>query len=534
MKPPEEKFYRMYEAPPEKLGLIRRYIKAIPYQGIVVLDNNVIPYTDKKHLRSIPKENLDEIIKYNEALKESIQNFGPERVIIAKEIREEMNQSIDFVIHKIKDISCNVSLHSKLIKSYEDILAQAKSKKRLEHTCEVDDNIIYFALKNIVRKLVLDFPELKKEPSSGDEPDEHMIAYAFAEAIAQDKKLFIMSSDKDVLNIAGELYAVLTTKNVVGIDTIAGRRLSLNNVEVVCFDSRKNLFKPAYNGKEDALTEWKPRNGYSSQDKAEFIKFVQENLVDVEASLGNGAALAAIIKKKESVLVPEEDCPAAEEPDPEADVLMALERIYARIGIDPEKLNVDDQDKIADAIDVCRDFKVVYKKSGISTASLDEEIKQLQNKTLGKLIKATEQELTSINEQIVSLRQDPKYLRARPSDSIIQEETQLIKDFAEKQKELFSYEKKAKPDFVDSDDFTEQQQNFLDALQELGVKEDSSGLWASNTDIAKALGWQQIKVSRQLRKLEADDKVERKQGGRLKLNRINSTVVKELLPEQKP
>ena len=523
----------MYEAPPEKLELVRRYIKAIPYQGIVVLDNNVIPYTDKKHLKSIPQENLDEIIKYNEALKESIQNFGPERVIITKELREEMNQSIDFVINEIRDMSGNVSLHGKLIKSYEDILAQAKSKKRLEHTCEVDDNIIYFALKNIIRKLVLDFPELKKEPSSGDEPDEHMIAYAFAEAIAQDKKLFIMSSDKDILNIAGELYTVLTAKNVMGVDTIAGRRLSLNNVEVVCFDHRKNLFKPAYNGKEDAPKEWKPRNGYSPQDKAEFIQFAQENLVDVEASLGNGAALAAIIKKKESALVPEEDYPAAEEPDSEAAVLTALERIYAHVGIDPEKLTVDDQDKIAEAIDVCRDFRVVYKKSGLSTASLDEEIRQLQNKTLGQLIKATEQELTLINEQIVSLRQQPGYLRARPSDSIIQKETQLKKDFAEKQKELFSYEKKAKPDFVGSDDFTEQQQNFLDALQKLNIKEDSSGLWATNTDIATALDWRQIKISKQLRKLETAGQIERKPDGRFTLNKITAAVVKELLPEQK-
>ncbi|MBW3005097.1 hypothetical protein KY310_04665, partial [Candidatus Woesearchaeota archaeon] len=532
----KEKYCPMFDAPLDNLKLMTRYIQAIPRQGIVVLDNNIIPDADIAQLKRTKSDSIEGIVMLNSAIAEVVQNFASDRVIITREARKEMNAGFDFMQDEIKKMSGNSSLYRSLLESYVELHKKVNAPKRLEETAEQEGTVIYDAMKSIVRKLVLDFPELKKEPSSGDEPDERIVAYAFAEAIAQDKKVYILSSDPDIRNIAAELYAVLSCRNVVGVDTISGQRLNVNNVEVVCFDPAKNLFRPVYNAKEHAPKEWVPKKGYSAKDKAEFIKFVQTNLIDVEAALGNGIALAALVKQKETApsetAAPKKDAVVVEKPGKEVDVLKALERIYATAGIDPEKLTVDDQDKIIAAIGVCKDFQVVYKRCGLPTDSLDEEIRQLEGKTIEKLIESAETDLKNINEQIIALRQNPEYLRALETDPIRVKEQELEQEFASKQQELFNYTQKCSVSVpFNIANLDESARAFVESLEKAGAEVIEQGIWASNTQIQDAIGWPKIKVSRVLVDLGKKDKLKREVRGGYTFNLLTSDIIKELLSE---
>ncbi|MBD3304196.1 hypothetical protein GF343_03555 [Candidatus Woesearchaeota archaeon] len=540
MKPAKKQYFHLYDAPPEKLEACTRYLKAIPRQGLVVLDNNVIPWTDSRHLKGVPGANIGHILKYNAALESNLRDFPADRVLVPKDIREEMNDGIAGVISEIQHSSGSTSLYSCLIDSYQKLEEQVNSPKRVDFEKSAEEDKVFSAMKHIIRKLVVDFPELKKEPSSGDEPDERLVAYAFAQSVLQDKKVYILSSDKDVMNIAAELYSVLTAENVVGTETITGQRLKLNNVEVMWFDPAFNLFKSAYNGKNKASAKWEPRNGYTSHDKAEFRKFVQRNLVGAETALGNGAALAALLEQEEkgapaktskSKTKPEPEQPVKQEPS----VLKALERIYACVGVDPEQLSVDDQDKIAEALDICSDFRAVYETCGLSVDSLDEQIMQLTEKTLPHLIETAEAEARDINNQIIELRQSPEYLRALPENPVVAEITELEKAFRSTQKKLIEYEQMQKRSSapVDTASPVTDEASFVKALREDGAEANEDCIWASNTQIADALGWNKARVSNTVRKLESAGRLEREKRGKYTFNLLTKDILHELVSRLK-
>lgn len=535
MKPAKKRYHHLYDAPPDKLEACIRYLKAIPRQGIVAFDNNVVPWTNSRHLKDVPGANLGEIIKYNAALESNLRDFPVDRVLVPKDIREEMQDSIAFVISAIQGSSGNASLYSRLVDSYRSLEKQVNSPKRVDFEKSAEEDKVFSAMKNIVRKLVVDFPEIKKEPCSGDEPDEHLVAYAFAQSVLQDKKVYILSSDEDVMKIAAELYSVLTAKNVVGTETITGQRLKINNVEVVWFDPAFNLFKTAYNGKTEASEEWEPRSGYNAQDKAEFRKFVQQHLVSAEIALGNGVALAALVEDSEAKpALAQASAPdnvaVPEEPAEEIDVLKALERIYARVGVDPEKLSVDDQDRIAEALGICSDFRAVYETCGLPVDSLDEEIKQLTEKTLPYLIDKKESELQSINSQIIELRQSPNYLRASPGDPIMVKAKKLETAFRKTQEELIAYEQRQKSSaLVKTAGVFKDESSLVKALKAEGAEDTAKGIWASNTQIANALGWNKVRVSSTVRKLEKENQIKREKKGRYTFNLLTKNVLQELI-----
>jgi len=533
-----KKYYHLYDAPPDKLDACTRYLKAIPREGLVVLDNNIVPYTDSRHLKSVPGANLAHIIKYNAALESNLRDFPVDRVILPKGVRKEINDGIAFVNSEIKQSSGNTSLYSRLVDSYKSLEKQVNCPRRIDFEKSAEEGPVFSSMKNIVRRLVVDFPELKKKPSSGDAPDERIVAYAFAQAVAQDKKVYILSSDEDVMKIAAELYSVLTARNVVGTETITGQRLKLNNVEVMWFDPASNLFKTAYTGKRDAPPEWEPRNGYTAQDTADFRKFVQQHLVSAEIALGNGVALSALVKDSAASLAlsqapAPENVVAPEEPDKEVDVLKALERIYARVGVDPENLSFDDQDKINEALGICSDFRAVYKKCGLPFDSLDEEIRQLTEKTLPHLITTTEAELRNINDQIIELRQSPEYLRASSGDRIMVKVDKLEKAFRASQSELRGYEQRQKSSASASTAGSfEDEASFVTALKAEGAEDTSNGIWASNTQISDALGWNKARVSNTVRKLEKEKRLKREKKGRYTFNLLTRGVLQEILSRQ--
>jgi len=529
----KEKYCPMYDAPLSNLESMAGYIKAIPRQGIVVIDNNIIPDADVKQLKKTKKDSLDGIIKFNSALAETIQNFASDRVIITPEARAEMNAGFDFMKREIKKISGDSARYWNLLKSYDELSKKVNSEKRLQEAAAQQDNLIYTAMKNIARKRILDSPSLKKKHSCGDEPDERIVANAFAEAITQDKKVYILSCDPDIRNIAADLYALLTCRNSVGVDTISSDRLRTNNVEVVKFDTNKNLFTTEYNAKTDTLTEWKPSD-LTVKEQSDTIRYVQKQLIPVEVALGNGKALAALVKKGEESAPKAAPVDAQEvvpkKPAEEFDVLFALERIYARIGIDPEQFTVDDQEEIKEAISLCHDFESVYKKCGLSTGSIETTIIHLESKTLESRIEHTEEKLRIINKQIIALRQRSEYLRASEQSSIRIEEKQLEERFAFVQKELLSYTQK-QPTFVPFNiaDLDKKAKKFIKALEKLDAEKTDIGIWASNTQISDALSWHKVKVGRVVRNLEKEKKLKREVRGRYTFNLLTADVIKEIL-----
>jgi len=535
----------MFDAPFDNLEQMSRYIKAIPRQGIVVLDNNIIPDIDSRQLTKTSADSIEGIIKFNYALAESIQNFSYDRVIITKEARAEMNPGFDFVIKEIKRKSGNASLYSRLIESYDTLNKKVNASKRINQSATFENNCIYESMRNIVRKLVLDFPELKKKPSSGDEPDEKIVAYAFAQAIAQDKKVFILSSDADIRNISEELYTVLTAKNVVGVDTVAGSRLKCNNVEVVCFDVNEKRFQTVFNARLNGKDSWTPKNGYSTQDTHNLKTYVQQNLVPAEVELGNGKALAVIVEQRKQKQVPKNEDKANEDKAltdveiSEADstqnktntvseeVLSALEKIYARVGVDSESLNIDNQEDIETAIETCRDFKLVYQSMSLPTDSLDTEIKKLEQKSLPHLIKTLEQECEALNAKSINLLQQQGYTNSDENEQtrksvkanldLIDKNVGLIEQYESQLKELQT------PECLKG--ATTKQVEVYNAFKEAGAEITDAGIWASNSLIKQVTGWTPAYISKILTDLEKEKLIERKQAGRSKTNFLSASVL---------
>lgn len=561
----------MLEASFDNFELMSNYVKAISHEGVVVLDNNIIPDFTSAQLKRTEKTSLEGVILLNKALAEIIQNFSSKRVIVTKESREEINSGLDFVKDQIKQVSGNASLYSQLIESYNNIGAAVNSAKRLQEAIVNEGGKLYESMRNIVRKIVLDFPVLTKSPDSGDGPDEKLVAYAFAQAIEQNKKLFVLSSDRDVKRTTRELYTLLTAKNVVGVDTITGSCLSTNNVEVVCYDTEKKLFRSFFNGKFDAPELWTPLDkSYSKKDEQFLSKLIQRNLVPVEVALGNGKALTAVVKDYEAQdKKTEED----KKPKPLAaslanldiktskldksdkavsgkindssknqntesvnnieDSVNALNRLYERFGINPEDVSIEDQDAVKDALSVCIDFQKIYSCLDSKNESLDTAVSKIKKKDINSLIASVKQDLIGINSAIVELRQHPDYLSAKPDDDIRKKEAELNKDFSKKQKELWKYESHVKEAFsFEQSSLSKKQHDFIEKLKKHCEKAESSFIWATNTDIARAAGLSKNYISLKLRKLKDEGLLERKPSGRYTANKVTPEVVKMLIIEK--
>ncbi len=437
-------------APPKNLETMSSYIYSLARGSIVVIDNNIIPDANSEQLKDMTADSISGIAKYNQNLVRLLRDFSSDRVIVTPCVRQEALDGIAAVkgaIGQIKGRTANITALVELSESYKFLEEQLKIEKRLPADYSAGGKV-YDSLMAIARKIIQDNPALKKDALPGkNEADEKMVAYAFAQAVKQDQKAYIFSSDLDVKNIAKELYQILIAKNIVGVDIITGQRLKSRNIEVMRFDPSRNLFQSAVDAQAGSAENWVP-DYYSPEELKGFVKFVQKILVPAEIELGNGKALAELVAQKEKdmpPIAPKEHSEEAEETTAEISATVeqaeksatnvpsaALERIYQRLKVNPADLENADQSKIENAIKDYEALIDVYSCTKVSTSKLEQELEQLRGKSVVYQVAQLTKDTGALVAEMNEITKDTNYFKSTEKRNKFAELTAQINENAGK------------------------------------------------------------------------------------------------------
>lgn len=411
----KERFSYLINTLPENLSKMAGFLGYRANEHIVVLDTNMVDCPVEKELAAASVKHIDEISRYNANLSKIIRDYAVDRVIITKDVRAEMLVGLSAAESRIKGTPKGNLKHqqslSQLLDSYHKIQAQVSHKKRAEYDYDSGGEI-YNAFLDITRKIVRDIPDVKKDARVGDnETDEKLVAYAFAQAFNQDKKAIIFSIDRDLTNIAKNLYGILTCNNTLGNSKI-GKKIKMCNIEVMTYDNDTKKFAPAFTG-NNVNGYWKP-DAYGV-DVDSLVSYAAQKLMPFEAKNGNGHAKKAIedAEKEELQRRDTAPLPVVKQLDDfqRQRFIAACERIYRKLRVNPDDLKLADMDTVEDTIQTYKDMILLYEDRGLPMDSLREELKQIEEHSVAGKISKLEKECEDIAAKVHAITQNSMYFK---------------------------------------------------------------------------------------------------------------------------
>jgi hypothetical protein len=501
----------MLDAGPENIGAMAGFLRAKAHEALVALDNNIIPYLDGRQFRETDLEILRKIVEFNLGLARLVRDFSFERVIIAKDIRGEMDSSLSRMASR--EMPGEIGgphrrqVVNELLESYRFIHSEVKKRSddyRL-------DDAVYESLRDIVRKLTLDFPGLKKDAVVGKkEADEKMVAYAFARVMSECRKLYIFSDDIDVVRLSSQLYHVLTAENMGGGGaTVAERRLRESNIEVIGYDPRFRLFKTKFNGRADFPegSHWEPPESaeYSLRDIDGLREFVLERI-----------ALAA--KALEARGAPPAKSDAGIPADP---VRAAIERISDRLRIVPSDLDGAPESRIEEAVRSYDDLVFVHERLGVPASGLEEELELIRAKSLKSIVGRLDKENEELAEAISEITRDPGHFKSK-------EKREEVKRLYEKidgnilKKESLSKGAEGGGARGAPGDLSSDERGVYEACKEQGFDLAGENASVPAEAISRVTGWHPTYVSKVLNEMKRDENV------RLVRTRVGKKIFNEI------
>ena|GEM_PF-4855474 len=578
-----DKCYLLKVEDPEQIYRMAGFIKRAPQSRIVTLDTNIVPTIDNRAVRETTTAHLKQILNFTNVLKDCVRHNDPTKFIVTKDVRHEIDTSLDFYLSDAFVTEAHAGTKSKavlreMLNSYRAL--RDALHQRLDGYDKADE--FYTPLKDIVRKLVQDIPRLKKDKRNGEnEVDEKMVAYAFAQAIKQKEGLCILSNDSDVVKITQALFCALTARNTVGGNaagedyvTKSAEILRTKNVEVRYFDEEKQLLTDEFNGKTDFTVgeHWQPLAGldYNTRDLEDLIKFIKLKVLDIERELGNGKVLAADIqiqKELDAKKATAQPAPAAgnPEPAPEApadtstseekdtpkeetkvvpqEITEVVERMYQRLKVDLDDLKSAEQEKIDETVKTYEDILALYWHAGIDTAEIKQELVEIKKKSPKYQLDLLAEEYTQVENHIRDIQQDPEHMRDPSKRNLI---STLYAQLDDLDRQKIEYKQRLEngktgpvppaPTAIDinsPDDLSPEARAAYDAFDKKGIIIPKDGAFVTKQEIAEAMDYSMATVANKIAEIP-DIEVKTKPGEKgKKYYNIKLAHLQTLLPKRR-
>ncbi|MBW2973523.1 hypothetical protein KY346_03970 [Candidatus Woesearchaeota archaeon] len=566
------KCYLLKVEDPENIYKMAGFIKRAPQSQIVALDTNIVPTISNRDLRDTTTAHLKQILNFTSVLKNCVRYNDPSKFIITKDVRQEIDTSLDFYVSDAFVTEAHAGIKSKAVLK-EMLTAYRELREALHQRLDGYDkaDAFYTPVKDIVRKLVQDIPRLKKDKRNGEnEVDEKMVAYAFAQAIKQDEGLCILSNDSDVVKITQALFCALTARNTVGGNaagedyiTKSAKTLRTKNVEVRYFDEEKQLFTDEFNGRTDFTVgeHWQPLAGldYSTRDLEDLIKFIKLKVLDIERELGNGKVLAADIQIQKELdeekaaaqpapapaknLTPAPEDDAKPEEKDTQDITEVVERMYQRLKINPDDLKSAEQEKINEIVEAYEDILKLYEHTGIDTAEIKQELVEIKKKSPKYQLDLLAEEYAQVEQRIQDMQQDPEHMRD-PSKRNLMTTWYAELDSLDRQKVEYKQRIESGPtgpvppappagEINSLDDLSPEAKAAYDAFDKKGIIISKDGAWVTKQEIADAMDYSLATVANKIAEISNID-VKTKSGEKgKKYYNIMLKHIQGLLPKKK-